>query len=290
MNNKTNTKHTENFNYRIFRVDEEASKGRYRPKKITMKRIYAEDVDDAVAQLKDYRSIANKAYTYYVERWAPIVVIRNGVRHEYDDYVESMQAEFKARPFYKRVWNAIDLFFWRVFVNPISNFRYWIRDTVYLLRHKDTYQSSWNIDDRLLDVLALNIPILKKYKHTLSWKMLDKALLEKHKDEPDFDLQKYHETHYSGYGDDIEEQSVKYEHEMFDNLMADIRAYKYLMNEEYLDSDIRGTEIDKKLRPSLPLIKGSYDDYDYVKLNKMTEKIWNRIWETVRLYGREFND
>ncbi len=287
---KKNKKTCENFNYRIFRVDEEASKSRYRPKKITMKRIYAEDADDAFAQLKDYRSIANKAYTYYVERWAPIVVIRNGIRHEYDDYVESMQAEFKARPFYKRAWDAIDLFFWRVFVNPISNFRYWVRDIVYLLRHKDTYQSSWNIDDRLLDILALNIPILKKYKHTLSWKMLDKALLEKHKDEPDFDLQKFYETHYSGYGDDVEKQSVKYEHEMFDNLIADIQAYRYFMNEEYLDADKRGTEIDKKLRPMLPLIKGSYDDYDYVKMNKMAEKIWNRIWETVRIYGREFND
>ena len=287
---KKNKKTCENFNYRIFRVDEEASKSRYRPKKITMKRIYAEDADDAFAQLKEYRSIANKAYTYYVERWAPIVVIRNGVRHEYDDYAESMQAESKARPFYKRAWDAIDMFFWHVFVNPISNFRYWVRDIVYLLRHKDTYQSSWNIDDRLLDILALNIPILKKYKHTLSWKMLDKALLEKHKDEPDFDLQKFYETHYSGYGDDVEKQSVKYEHEMFDNLIADIQAYRYFMNEEYLDSDKRGTEIDKKLRPMLPLIKGSYDDYDYVKMNKMAEKIWNRIWETVRIYGREFND
>ena len=287
---KKNKKTCENFNYRIFRVDEEASKSRHRPKKITMKRIYAEDADDAFAQLKDYRSVANKAYTYYVERWAPIVVIRNGVRHEYDDYAESMQAESKARPFYKRAWDAIDLFFWRVFVNPISNFRYWVRDIVYLLRHKDTYQSSWNIDDRLLDILALNIPILKKYKHTLSWKMLDKALLEKHKDEPDFDLQKFYETHYSGYGDDVEKQSVKYEHEMFDSLIADIQAYRYFMNEEYLDSDKRGTEIDKKLRPMLPLIKGSYDDYDYVKMNKMAEKIWNRIWETVRIYGREFND
>lgn len=47
---KKNKKTCENFNYRIFRVDEEASKGRYRrPKKITMKRIYAEDADDAFA-------------------------------------------------------------------------------------------------------------------------------------------------------------------------------------------------------------------------------------------------
>ena len=48
---KKNKKTCENFNYRIFRVDEEASKGRYRrPKKITMKRIYAEDADAAYGQ------------------------------------------------------------------------------------------------------------------------------------------------------------------------------------------------------------------------------------------------
>ena len=290
MAKKDSKKSCENFNYRIFRIDEEASKDSIRPKKITMKRIYAEDADDAFAQLKDYRSVANKAYTYYVERWAPTIVIRDGVRHEYNDYVEEMEAERKARPFLQKVWDGIDCFFWRVFVNPVSNFRYWVRDTVYLLRHKQTYQSSWTIDDRLLEVLEFNIPILKKYKHTLSWKMLDKALLEKHKDEPGFDLKKFYETHFSGYGEDVEANSVKYEHEMFDNLIADIQAYKYFMNEDYLDPSKRGSELDKRLRPMLPLIKGSYDDYDYAKMNKMTEKIWNRIWETVRIYGREFND
>lgn len=111
-------KRCENFNYRIFRIDEEASKSRYHPKKITMKRIYAEDADDAFVQLKEYRSIANKAYTYYVERWAPIVVIRNGIRYEYDDYIEEIKAERKERPFlkkvcpfFKKVWDGIDCFF-----------------------------------------------------------------------------------------------------------------------------------------------------------------------------------
>lgn len=49
MAKKDSKKSRENFNYRIFRIDEEASKDSIRPKKITMKRIYAEDADDAFA-------------------------------------------------------------------------------------------------------------------------------------------------------------------------------------------------------------------------------------------------
>ena len=278
-------------NYRIFRVDEEATRGkRILPKKITMIRIYAKDNDDAYEQLKEYRKVANKAYTYYVERWCPITVIRDdGTKHTYDDYVEEMMEYRSNKPFYVRWYDSFTTFLWRLFVNPVSNFRYWVRDIVYLLRHKQTYESSWTIDDRLLDVLLFNIPILKKYKHTLSWKMLDKAILEKHKDEKDFDLQKFYKTHFSGYGEDVEAASVKYEHEMFDKLIADIQAYRYIMNQDYLDNNT-DNPIDKVLRPTLPLIKGSYDDYDNEKLLKMSEKYWNRIWETVRIYGREFND
>lgn len=48
--------------------------------------------------------------------------------------------------------------------------------------------------------------------------------------------------------------------------------HRYFMNEDYLDPSKRGSELDKRLRPILPLIKGSYDDYNYANMNKMTEK------------------
>lgn len=280
-------------NYRIFRV-EEPEKGHYCMKKITMMRIYAKDNNDAYSQLKDYIKVANKEYKYYVEAWQPHIVIRNGKKYVYDDLCDAWNNENKSDSLYKKIYDEISLVCWKYFVRIPKDIYYWFRDLCYLIKYKQTYQSSWNIDTALLDVMLHNIPILKKNKHCLSWEMLEKAILEKHKNDKKFDLKKFHEDHTQGYGEDIEKRSVELEHEMFDQLIKDIRIYKYLINDEYLlpiDSDDKDLiELDKEIRPTLPLIKGSYDSYDYKKMNDMSIKTWNRIWETVRKYGREFND
>ncbi len=289
MNKKLNTKQT----YKIFRVDESDETSIF-PKKITVLNINAKDDEDAYQQLKEYSSKASKEYKYYVEPSQIHTVINaDGTKTTFDNFFDRMNYNYDSNPWYVKAWTSIDLCFYRHVVTPISNFRYWCRDTVYLLKHKQTYQASWTMDDVLLDTIVHNIPLLKKYKHTLSWKMLDQALLEAHKNEKDFDLEKYHQKHgMNGYSPEIEKRSVVLEHELFDRLVADIKAYRYYSNwYEYIDkTDLEMVELDKKLRPALPLIKGSYDRYDYKKLNKIADGYWNRIWETIRVYGREFND
>ena len=90
----------------------------------------------------------------------------------------------------------------------------------------------------------------------------------------------------------LEKRAIELEHKLFDELIDDIRAYNYYMHwHDRIDpKDKEQVETDKKLRHTLPLIKGSYDRYDRTKHNALIDKHWNRIWETVRQYGREFND
>ena len=278
-------------NYRIFRV-EESMKCHGLPKKITMVRITAEDDNDAYLQLKDYVKYANKEFKYYVEEWQPTVVIRNGKKTEYDDYCDMMEKERASRSFIKKAYDAVDSFFYKMFISIPADFFYKVKETLYLLKHKQQLHASWCIDDVMLDTLLFNIPILKKNKHCLSWKMLEKALLEKHPSFTKQDVDKYFATHYNGYGDDIERRAVELEKEMFDKLIDDIKAYRYYAGQyTYIDKNDKDlVETDKKLRHTLPLVKGSYDRYEYKKIREMTDKCWNKVWETVRTYGQEFND
>ena len=284
------SKKTDNRNYRIFRV--EKTKWRIFPKKITMMRIYAKDDDDACLQLKDYIKAANKQYAYYVEPWTPNIEIIDGKRYECDDFIEAMELHDKLKPWYKKAYDAVSLELWHWFVSKPKNAYCWCRDLVYLVKNKQEYSTAWCIDDRLLDLIKFNLPILKKHKHTLSWAMLEKAYLEKHPELSVADAKKHFETNCDGYGKDVQDRSVELEHKMFDDLIDDINAYNYYMHGyDYVDpNDKEQVEIDKKLRHTLPLIKGSYDRYDYKKLNTMIDKHWNKIWETVRKYGREMND
>lgn len=282
-----------NYNYRIFRV--EASKNRTFPKKITMLRIYAKDNDDAYSQLKEYVRVANKQYRYYVERWTPHVVVINGKQHEFSDFIEAYEFRDRLRPWYKKIYDWFDIRLYRLFIIKPKDAFYWCRNMLYLMKNKQEYSASWTIDDKLLDLIMFNLPILKKYKHTLSWAMLEKAYSEKHKCS-ESDAKKYFSTNVE-YDKDIKDKSVELEHKMFDELIDNIKAYKYYMGGydevKYGCNDPKDKwliETDKKLRNTLPLIKGSYDDYDYKKLNALTDKYWNKIWETVRKYGREFND
>ena len=213
-------------NYRIFRV-EESVKCHSLPKKVTMMRITAEDDNDAYLQLKDYVKYANKEFKYYVEEWQPTVVIRNGKKTEYDDYCDMMEKERASRSFIKKAYDAVDSFFYRTFISIPADLFYKVKETLYLLKYKQQLHASWCIDDVMLDTLLFNIPILKKNKHCLSWKMLEKALLEKHPSFTKQDVDKYFATHYNGYGDDIERRAVELEKEMFDKLVDDVRAYRY---------------------------------------------------------------
>lgn len=276
-------------NYKIFRVELEKHRKYIWPKKIVMQYIHAEDDDDAYKQLKDYKKIANKEYTYYVEPQT-YYYTKDGKKHDIDSFVD----EFKSRvPWYKRILDDISFYLHYYFVDKPKDIYYHIKDFIYFLKNKHEKWESWNVDRALLKTLLFNIKKLRNNKYTLSWKMVDKAILEKHKDDPNFDIKQFHKEHYSGYGDDIEKRAIELEKEMFDKLIQDINEYFYYVNyyNDYIDETNKElVELDKRLRPTLPLIKGSYDRYDYKKLNDMALKRWNRIWETVRIYGLEFVD
>jgi hypothetical protein len=282
-----------NKNYKIFRVEVKYHKGRkfkYAwPKKIVMQYIYAKDDKDAYNQLKKYRKIANKEYTYYVEPYVTYHVIGDDETYDLDTLLSGRRNKM---PWYKRILEDVSFNLHYYFVDKPKDIYYRAYDIWYLLKNKHQHFESWNIDRALIDTLHFNIKKLKNKKYSLSWAMLDKAILEKHKDDPNFDLKQFHKEHCSGYGNEIEKRAIELEKELFDKLISDICAYKYYTdwydNINELDDEQVATE--KRLKHTLPLIKGSYDRYDYIKLNELSTKYWNRIWETTRIYGREFVD
>lgn len=280
-------------NYKIFRVETNYQEGRgfkYSwPKKIVMKYIYAKDDKDAYKQLKAYIKLANKEYTYYVEPYVTYKIIGDDTIYDSDTLMNGHRSKM---PWHKRILEDISFTLHYYFVDKPKDIYYKLYDIWYLLKNKHQHSEAWNVDNALLDTLHFNIKKLKERKYTLSWAMLDKAILEKHKDDPNFDLKQFHIDNCSGYSKDIEQRAIELEKELFDKLISDICAYKYYTdwhnNINEFDEEQVATE--KRLKHTLPLIKGSYDRYDYNKLNELSSKYWNRIWETTRIYGREFVD
>lgn len=263
-------------NYRIYRVEpEDAKPCDFDFNKITMLRFHADSQDEAYDKLVEYRKVANKEYKYYVERWC-------GSTKE--------RLLWKNRNVLSCIWSDICFYLEYYFIIKPMDVYYYFRDLFYLLKYKQEYNASWKIDEKLIDVLLLNIPILRKNKHSYSWAMLDKAVKEKHGNEKGFDITKYY---YDNTPEkDVYKKAEEYEKEMFDELVKNIKLYRYYTyGYEYVDrKDKEAVEFDNQWRHTLPLVKGSFDSYDYKKLEKMSTKYWNKIFDTVMKYGREFND
>jgi hypothetical protein len=276
-------------NYKIFRVELEKHRKYVWPKKIVMQYIYAKNDEDAYKQLKNYKKTANKEYTYYVEPFT-YYFTEDGKKHDIDLFVD----EFKSKgPWYKRLFEDIMFNIEYYFKTKPKDIYFYIKDFIYFLKNKHEKWESWNVDRALLKTLLFNIKKLRNNKYSLSWKMIDKAIVEKYGNEPDFNFKAYQKKYAYGPSDEISELAIKLEKEMFDKLIQDINEYFYYVDyyNDYIDETNKElVELDKRLRPTLPLIKGSYDRYDYKKLNDMALKRWNRIWETVRIYGLEFVD
>ena len=79
--------------YKIYRVEKDPKTGS--EKKITMTKFWAKDDQEAYEELKKYRKVANKAYTYYFGTTGNYIgnkLDENGKFKRYDDNEEMMEA------------------------------------------------------------------------------------------------------------------------------------------------------------------------------------------------------
>ena len=79
--------------------------------------------------------------------------------------------------------------------------------------------------------------------------------------------------------------------EKLNELLLSARLYSYYSNYGIIDDkDSEMMKIDEKYKSTIPYVSGTYKQIDYIRLEKMTTKNWNKIWDWIRIYGRNLWD
>ena len=295
MNNKTNIKNKkQKFNYRIIRIEKQIKKYGFlnmksyvHNKKITMRKFYAKNDDDAYKFLVNYKKIANKAYDYYYDHCHSYGVLdENGKIHYYDDdFDHILNHDLNCGKWYKRIYEGIVFNLEYIFIYKTKELYYWLIDNIYLLRNKHQYGEYWSLDEHILKDLIWNIERLNKHLHGMAFPYCEMAVKETHKSDKNFDINKWNEQNHS-YTEEEEKLAVKYQKESRNELIKYIKLYMF-----YRDCGCSDyPEIEKEYHHTLPIKRGTYDILDYKKLNKLRQECWNKIWEWMRTYGETLCD
>lgn len=95
--------------YIIYRIDETNSKNSICfPKKIVLQKFFAANDAEAYKYLKDYKKVANKAYTYYYAEEQEYAVINDdGTKSTYADIHEMHEDWLKDRNIWEKLKSAI---------------------------------------------------------------------------------------------------------------------------------------------------------------------------------------
>jgi hypothetical protein len=141
----------------------------------------------------------------------------------------------------------------------------------------------------LVDSIELNLPSLIENSHSMMF--LDDAIVELHGNDPGFDLNKYHEEHYAGYADDVQELAMEIQRREYSSLLQSVKLYKYYLNYGIVDvTNPDEVKFDKEFRKTLPVKPGTYDEFKYDELKKLVDQKWNDIWDWVKKHGHTLYD
>ena len=276
-------------NYKIYKL--ETSKNRIQLKK-TIELFRADNDEEAYKHLKDFCSSKNDKETYYYGKlFYHHIIHDDGTTSEIcsDDMFESFTEKDKNNSFFKNLLEDISLWFEIHIVDKLSEFKYWLRDVFYFIKHKQYYRASWSLDTYLIDTIEHNIKILIKTKHGCSQPFLDRARLRLHANDKDFNLEAYNKEHFDYTPEEMKIATEETEKE-YNNVLKYIRLYRYYSDSGYSFIDTNNkeeVEIDKNYRNTLPIKEGTYDDItDYQKVYKMAQENWNKIWDWFKEYGQ----
>ena len=119
----------------------------------------------------------------------------------------------------------------------------------------------------------------------MAYPYLNRAVIETHKDEKDFDINEWNKTNYE-YTDEQEKFAVKYQEESRNELLHYVKMYEFYRDHGVTDDK----EFDAKWHHTLPIKKGTFDSFKYDQLEALQKKYWNKIWEWMRVYGQTLWD
>ena len=277
-------------NYRIWHF------GKDRWSRVTDEKFYAENDDAAYEHLVGFVNTVpvfdgRKFYYSHIHYVQCIDV--NGKRSpefDLDDRASRIAWHRRSIPWWKRALEEVTFFFSYYFIARPKDLYYWIRNIVYLLKHKEAYSNQWNLDWHILESIELNVPSLIENSCALAF--INEAILEVHGNEPGFDLDQYHRDNYAGYPKEIEDLAMKIQNEEYRNLLLYVKLYKYYASGGDIDfNNPEEVDFDNNWRHTLPIKKGTYDEIaDCKKLASMAREQWSKIWDWMKAYGQKLND
>lgn len=279
---KKSTKSKDKNKYIIYRIDDTTNNS-YFKKKIIMQKFFAENDTEAYNYLKEYRKVANKAYTYYYGQEDKYVSVdENGNKKTYSSMNEMIKDWLKDKNILEKIKTELS-YRW----SKIIDGWHWLKYLWYYIRTGHNYKASWSLDSYLIDEIVWNIKILKN-DSGCSTLYLDKARAEIHKDEKDFNIDDYAIKMNYCYTEDEWKLAKKLRAEEYDRMLEYIALYDYYSNygiaDKTLVDDVKAFE--EKWKKTLPIKPGTYREFNYNKLDTLANKYWNKIWEWFRTYGR----
>ena len=114
---------------------------------------------------------------------------------------------------------------------------------------------------------------------------LDEARKILHKDDKDFDLEKYNSEHYN-YTDEEDKLAIELQDKSYNEFLRHVKLYNYYRHEGWLNDDTEeAKKLDAELHDTLPIIPGTYDSMEYKKLDAMATAEWKAIWDWMVVHG-----
>lgn len=277
--------------YKIFRVEKDPKTDK--EKKITMIKFWAKDNHEAYEELKKYRKVANKDYTYYFDTTGYYVGSKlddNGNVKRYDDHEEMIEDWKEADSLLEKIVNVMTWPF-EAMNDKFSCFLSWLKDTCFFFKTKHSRQESWSLDYHLVDDLIFNIPLLLKSKHGVPIEFCMKARTELHKSERGFDAKKSFEKNPSPSDEEIKLAEDMWNKELEKGLLY-AKLYSFYSNYGIFSGDEwpDAKKFESEWKKTIPYVPGMYNRVDYMKLSALTNKYWNSLWNWVKDNGRNLYD
>lgn len=277
--------------YKIFRVEKDPKTGA--ETKITMTKFWAKDDREAYEELKKYRKVANKAYTYYFGTTGYYIgnkLDEDGKVKRYDDHKEMMEAWKAEEPMMTKIKDALLYPFERVWDKTKDGW-WWITDMCFFLKNNHKRNESWSLDYHMIDDIIFNIPLLIKYKHGVPTEFCMKARAELHKGDKKFNLEKSFEENPNSDDKEMELADKLWDEELERGLLY-AKLYTFYHSYGILDEDAwpDSKKFEKEWSKTIPHVPGTYNDIDYVKLHFLENKYWNSLWNWIKDNGRNLWD
>lgn len=277
--------------YKIFRIEKDPKT--CEETKITMTKFWAKNDQEAYEELKKYKRIANKAYTYYFGTTGNYIgnkLGKDGKLKRYDDHDEMMKAWKAEEPMTTKIKDAILCPFERIW-DKAKDFRWWLSDMCFFFKNNHQRNESWSLDYHMINDIIFNLPILIKNKHGVPTEFCAKARAELHKEDKKFNLEKSFEENPNSDEKEMKLADKMWSEELERGLLY-AKLYSFYTSFGKLDKDAweDSEKFEEEWAKTIPYVPGTYHEIDYRKLYALENKYWNSLWNWIKDNGRNLWD